>query len=57
MLREIKKINSGVVPPKKWKFFDDLEFLKSGLNKEKKFYLRMMRLKTLITFYSENPAQ
>ena len=36
MLREIKKINNGVVPPRKWKFFDDLEFSNSDLNKEKK---------------------
>ena len=43
MLREIKKINSGVVLTKKWKFFDDLEFFNSDLNEEKKevFYLRM----------------
>ena len=58
MLREVKKINSGVVPTKKWKFSDDMEFLKSDLNKEKKktVLFENDEIGNLIKLYSENPA-
>lgn len=58
MLREIKKINSGVVIPEKRRFFDDLKFLKSDLNKENKksALFENDEIKMLIKFYSENLA-
>ena len=58
MLREIKMINSGVVIPEMRRFFDDLKFLKSDLNKENKksVLFENDEIKMLIKFYSENLA-
>ena len=41
MLREVKKINSKEVSPKKWKFFNDV---------------KSDEIEKLIEFYSGNPA-
>ena len=58
MLKEIKKINSGIVQLHKWKFYNDFQFLKSDLIKEKKKTIRFENdeVGKLIKIFSENPA-
>ena len=58
MLREVKK-NAGLdVPSKKWKFYNELEFIIPDLTKEKKKTTSFSNDETeeLIEFYRDNPA-
>ena len=48
MLREVKKLENGIIPKKIWKFFDDMEFLRGDLNKKKGV--------RIIDFYRENAS-
>ena len=56
MNREIKKEIDGNPPKKKWKFYDDLEFLKTELSApKKKLNFEEFDVETLIDFYQSNP--
>ena len=44
MLREVKKLDNGIIPKKIWKFFDDMKFLRGDLNKKKVFNLKLTSL-------------
>ena len=44
MLREVKKLDNGIIPKRTWTYFDEMEFLKGDLTRKKLFSLRLMRL-------------
>ena len=54
MLREVKKFSTGVVPKNKWKFFDEMEFIRADLNKKKAVVFEIDEVEHLIDFYREN---
>ncbi|XP_057291198.1 uncharacterized protein LOC130613858 [Hydractinia symbiolongicarpus] len=57
MLREVKRNAGSEVPSKKWKFYEQMEFIVTDLTKEKKkAQLSSDELEELIDFYRENPA-
>ena len=62
-LRELKKQNDhgqsqeSDVPIKKWKFFDDMDFLIQEINREKnKTNFNESELEEVIDFFRDNPA-
>ena len=56
MLREVKKLDNGIIPKKIWKFFDDMEFLRGDLNKKKGVQFEADKLERIIDFYRENAS-
>ena len=55
--REVKKESDGNPPKRKWKFYEDLEFLKVELTvSKKKLNFEGIDIKTLINFYHSNPS-
>ena len=56
MLREVKKLDNGIIPKKIWKFFDDMEFLRGDLNKKKGVQFEADELERIIDFYRENAS-
>lgn len=56
MLREVKKLDNGIIPKRTWKFFDEMEFLKGDLNKKKTVQFEIDEIERLIDFYRENAA-
>ena len=51
ILREVKKLDNGIIPKRTWKFFDEMEFLKSDLNKKKTVQFEIDEIERLIDFY------
>ena len=56
MLREVKKLDNGIITKKIWKFFDDMEFLRGDLNKKKGVQFEADELGCIIDFYRENAS-
>ena len=56
MLREVKKLDNGIIPKKIWKFFDDMELLRGDLNKKKGVQFEADELERIIDFYRENAS-
>ena len=56
MLREIKKVNSNGDTGKKWKFYDDMDFISNDGGKEKKkIQFSTDEMEQIIDYYRENP--
>ena len=56
MLREVKKLDNGIIPKRNWKFFDEMEFLKGDLNTKKTVQFEIDEIERFIDFYRENAA-